>query len=206
MKSCLFVLLVFAISGVLTAQQVLLSEDFAHGLPDSWTVDTDGKRAWEFKTYRDATYMLMSAYDGKGKKGLKVKTALYSPLLDLSGKECSLRFAMANAFANGQPLRILLYTAEKKPSLEFAKSHFESLIDNPDFYNNIYQSSPWIPLPQQRESMHLAFVYDTKKVSATTTLQIAEVDVWCTDMALKNLEVEEAEDVILEAELEEKSI
>ncbi|MDO5510868.1 MAG: choice-of-anchor J domain-containing protein [Weeksellaceae bacterium] len=169
--------------GICAAQTVLLSENFASGLPVEWEVQTDGKRAWEFKTFRDASYMQMSAYAGKGKKGLKVKSTLFSPLLDLPGKQCSLRFSMANAFANGKPLRILLYTPKKTPSLEFANEHFETLIDNPDFYNNIYKESDWIPMPIVSEPRYLAFVYDTHKVSATTTLQIGEVDVWCVEVA-----------------------
>lgn len=178
----LLILLLFT-STLSFGQEVLLSENFNDGLPGDWTVETDNsKRKWIHKRYKDFSYMHMSAFGGKDKPGYKVKTTLHTPLFDIEDKECKLRFTFADAYKNGQPINVILSNEKKKPLKSLASNNWDTLVNNENSYDNLEESTPWIPLPKIKQPYHISFVYNSqtepKKIS-TTLIQLSEVDVWC---------------------------
>lgn len=180
----LLLILLFT-SSLCLSQEVLLSENFSDGLPEDWTAETtNSQRNWMFKNFRDFNYMQMSAFGGRGKPGYKVKASLQTPLLDISDKECKLKFSFADAYKNGQPLYVSLINAEKKPLKNLNPKDWESLVNNEAKYDNNEESTPWIPLPKIQQAYHISFIYDSQKGGkkskpATTIIQLSEVDVWC---------------------------
>lgn len=177
-------LTLFMLSAFCFGQEVLLSENFSDGLPDDWSIETDNpKRNWIFKSFRETTYMHMSAFGGQGKPGFEVKASLHTPLLDISDKNCKLKFAFADAFKIGQPLKVYLSSEKKKPLNSLPASFWEDLVNNTGSYDNQYESTAWIPLPRIQQPYHITFVYNSKnthdKKLSTTLIQLGEVDVWC---------------------------
>lgn len=165
-------------------QEVILSENFNKGLPDDWSIETDNpKRNWIYKNFRDTHYMHMSAFGGQGKPGYEVKASLHTPLLDLSDKNCKLRFSFADAFKNGQPLRVYVSNEKKNPLGALQSSNWDELVNNTGSYDNHYENTAWIPLPRIQQPYHITFVYQStnkeNKEISTTLIQLGEVDVWC---------------------------
>lgn len=165
-------------------QEILISENFEEGIPADWSVETNNpKRNWIHKTFREMNYMHMSAFGGQGKTGFDVKATLHTPLLDISDKNCKLKFAFADAFKNGQPLHVYLSNENKNPLGTLSQDNWKDLVNNNGSYDNNYESTPWIQLPKIQQPYHISFVYNSnqkdKKVLATTLIQLGEVDVWC---------------------------
>lgn len=177
-------LLLLMISSLGFSQEVLLSEKFENGLPDTWTVESDNNRKWIHKTFRDLSYMHMSAYGGKGKPGYEVKTQLHTPLLQIDDETCKLKFSFADAYMKGQPLSVVLSNERKQMMKKLDAKNWENLVNNKGSYDNKMETTPWIPLPNLNQAYHISFVYNSKpeegqKKIVTTLIQLNEVDVWC---------------------------
>lgn len=180
MKYFLLVLL-FAFS-ILQAQEVILAENFENGIPSQWEVKSNqNKRNWYAKTYQNSHYLSMSAFAGKGKPGYDVKAALHTPLLDLTQKKCKLRFALADAYSNGQPLQVYLTSEKFELIKKLNDDYWKDLVNNQGKYDNQYEATEWIPLPQINQAYRISFVYESKQENkiVTTIIQLNEVDVWC---------------------------
>lgn len=178
----LFIIAVFNFLYILNAQNVLLSEDFSNGLPTDWKVTTNNDyRKWQPKSFKNEHYMQMSAFGGKSKPGIEVETKLITPLIDFSEQNCKLKFVFADAFSNGQPLKIMLINESDLPLKLISDNYWGKLVNNPDFYDNLYESTEWIELPQINQPYKIAFIYSSKKQNKiiTTTIQLSEVDIWC---------------------------
>lgn len=169
-------------SSLLFAQEEIISEKFENGIPETWEVKTNNpKRKWYAKSFNNVPYVQMSAFGGRGKEGYKVKTELHSPLLDLSGKTCKIRFAFADAYQNGQPLQVYLVNEDFKPIRALKDENWKGLVNNSGRYDNAYEATPWIELPKVNQPYRITFEYNSeiKDEVVTTTIQLNEVDVWC---------------------------
>lgn len=178
----IFLFVVFSFLYTINAQNVLLSEDFSNGLPKDWKVTTNNDyRKWQSKSYNNVHYIQMSAFGGKSKPGIEVETKLITPLIDFSDKKCKLKFVFADAFSNGQPLNLMLLNDSDLPLKSISDKYWNKLVNNPDFYDNLYESTDWIELPQINQPYKIAFIYSSKKKDEiiTTTIQLSEVDIWC---------------------------
>ncbi len=162
-------------------QEVVLSMSFKGEIPKEWRISsTNPKKTWQAKSYKENYYLQMNAWAGKGNPGYKVKAILTSPLISkIDSTQCKLKFSFADAFANGQPLQISI-TDERGKKIEMLDSQYwEALVNNTDFYDNVYEETKWIPLPQIAQPYKLNFIYDSDKGKITTTIQLSQIDVWC---------------------------
>lgn len=177
MPRILFILIlspIFAFS-----QKIVIQENFEKGLPPSWQVESTHKyKKWKYKQYKNFHYITMSAFSGKNKPVDNIKTALYTPLISKEEKGCKLRFSFADAFSNGNPLELFIVDENNQLIKSIATQHYEHFIDNPSRYDNQFQSTPWIELPVLSKDYKIMFRYNSKG-NITTTIQLAEVDVWC---------------------------
>ncbi|MDO5656204.1 MAG: hypothetical protein Q4G27_08705 [Flavobacteriaceae bacterium] len=163
-------------------QDVLISENFENGIPQDWVINSTNKqRNWFAKSFRDVHYVQMSAFGGRGKPGYVVKAELHSPLFEISQKTCKLRFSFADAYQNGQPLQVLLTNEKFLPIRGLNEKYWADLVNNPDKYDNEYEATPWIDLPQINQPCRVSFIYNSKPNDEiiTTIIQLKEVDVWC---------------------------
>lgn len=162
-------------------QEVIISENFEQGLPPNWEIHTDNpKRKWYPKSYNDVPYMQMSAFGGKGKKGYHVKTELVGPSLELENKTCKLRFSFADAYQNGQPLSVAVVDHSLNVLHQFDSKLWKNLVNNKGRYDNIYEATDWMLIPNFDHPIRIAFIYDSRK-KITTLIQLSEVDVWCME-------------------------
>ncbi len=177
----LLLFLNYLIPPLVNGQEVVLSVKFKDEIPKEWNISsTNPKKTWQAKSYKDNYYLQMNAWAGKGNPGYKVKAILTSPLISkIDSTQCKLKFSFADAFANGQPLQISI-TDEKGKKLEMLDSQYwKPLLNNTDFYDNVYEETEWIPLPQIAQPYKLNFIYDSDEGRITTTIQLSQIDVWC---------------------------
>ncbi|MXV38601.1 hypothetical protein GO491_07925 [Flavobacteriaceae bacterium Ap0902] len=178
------ILIVLISLGSLNAQEVMISEKFENGIPDDWEVKTtESKRNWYAKSYKGTHYLSMSGFGGKGKPGYKVSASLYTPLLALGDKSCKLRFSFADAYSNGQPLKVYLTGEEFQLIKKIDDRYWEDLVNNKDKYDNAYEATPWIALPKLSQPYRVSLVYDSENGDniITTIIQLNEFDVWCEE-------------------------
>lgn len=176
------ILLFLILNSFSFAQEEILSENFDNGIPEDWQVNTTNeKRKWYAKSFNDISYVQMSAFGGKGKPGYIVKTELHSPLLDLSEKACKLRFTFADAYQNGQPLKVYLSNEKLNLIRGLNEENWQHLVNNSGKYDNNYETTEWIDLPKINQPYRICFLYDSKSDDEiiTTIIQLNEVDVWC---------------------------
>ena len=179
-----YIIFIFLFSALGYGQEEVLSENFSAGIPSDWKVtSTVEKRGWFAKSYKDFNYIQMSAFGGQGKPGYKVKTELHSPLVETSDKKCKLKFAFADAFQNGQPLKVQLSGENYKPLRGLPDTAWKDLVNNSEKYDNVYEATQWIDLPALNQPYRITFVYDSAQEDkiVTTLIQLSEVDVWCEE-------------------------
>ncbi|MGI9525830.1 MAG: hypothetical protein ACR2MS_01835 [Weeksellaceae bacterium] len=173
---------ILCVSTKLFSQEVLLEENFSHGIPTNWSVEsTMSSRNWYAKTYKETTYVTMSAFAGKGKQGYEVMAKLHTPLLEIGQKQCKLRFTFADAYGNGQPLQVFLTDEQFNIVKKLDEKAWAHLVNNSGKYDNKYEAVEWIALPRLNKAYRISFVYDSKQEDKiiTTIIQLKEVDVWC---------------------------
>jgi hypothetical protein len=165
-------------------EELPYSTEFNSGIPSNWTiVNTTGDREWQGRDFDDVFYAQMSAFN----QGdiVDVETWMITPLFDFDAQSGEyIQFKMADAFENGNPLRLVYstdYSGSGNPTsanwTEIGSSEIANLINNPDGYDNIYEDSGQIDLSMVTGKAHLAFVYDSQNATVSTTVQISEVNV-----------------------------
>ncbi|MBV7441841.1 choice-of-anchor J domain-containing protein [Weeksellaceae bacterium TAE3-ERU29] len=176
-KLSIFLLLIFSVFSF--AQTIVVQEDFKDGLPDEWEVKTDHKyKKWKAKSYKDYHYITMSAFSGRNKPIEEIKTYLYTPVISKEERGCKLKFSFADAYSNGNPLEVFLVDEDKKLIKSINEKFYVELINNDSKYDNNFESTEWIDLPNVGKDYHIAFRYNSKgKIS--TTIQLDAVDIWC---------------------------
>lgn len=161
------------------SQTIVISENFRNGIPQEWEVTTSNpKRSWKAKKYKSNYYISMSAFNGRDKQPLLVKSSFFSPILKDSLNRCKLKFSFADAYSNGQPLSIYITDSEKNIVKKINSEYFEKYVNNNHRYDNNFEASPWIPLPELNIPYRIEFRY-TSQGKISTTIQLNEVDVWC---------------------------
>lgn len=175
----IFLSLLFFFIKFVPAQTVIISENFKNGIPKAWEVSsTNPYRTWEAKNYRDFHYVNISAFGGRNKPAVDVVSSLYTPEISDSLQACKLKFSLADAYSNGQPLSVYITDNEKNILKKIPEKHFASFINNPGKYDNRYDVTSWINLPKLEIPYKIEFRYTSNK-EVSTTIQLNEVDVWC---------------------------
>ena len=83
----------------LQSAAIPFNETFDNGLGKWQNENTQGTRNWMKKEYSGVSYVKMSAYGGKGKPNVKVKSYLISPLFNFDAQENEiLEFELADRF------------------------------------------------------------------------------------------------------------
>ena len=169
--------ILISISGF--AQKIVVQEDFKAGLPNEWKVETNHKyKKWKAKSYKDYHYITMSAFSGKNKPIEDIETYLYTPIITKEEQGCKLKFSFADAYGNGNPLEVFLVDENKKLIKSINSKFYIDLVNNDGRYDNNFESTEWIDLPNIGKDYHIAFRYNSNgKIS--TTIQLNAVDIWC---------------------------
>lgn len=157
-------------------------EDFTGGIPDDWLLtNTVGDRVWEGRSFDGEYYVQMGAFASG--EIVDVTTWLITPEVDFeSSSEKTIEVVLADAFENGNPLRVMYSTdyTEGDPStatwVEVGRDQIDPLINNPDTYDNVYESSGKIDLSEITENAHMAFVYESGG-TISTTIQLYSVEI-----------------------------
>ncbi len=144
---------------------------------DNWTVIIEeGTRSFEIQEYNDAKYMQMSAYNS----GESNTTWMISPVFDIdSATDKVLSFEVADAFQNGNPLKLVYstdYDGSDCPAnftwTEIASDEIAALINNSGSYDNSFESTGNIDISAISGSAVFAIVYEGSASGITTTVQI----------------------------------
>ncbi len=161
-------------------------EEFNSGIPATWeTVATTGTALWNPNDFGGVFYAQMSAFAGGGNPILDVVTWLVTPEIDFDaqGNE-ALRIKMADAFQNGNPLKIFYstdYTGNGDPNsatwTQIGADETAGLINNGGFFDNVYEDSDPIDLSTVTGTGYVAFVYDSNGGTISTTLQLDRVEI-----------------------------
>jgi hypothetical protein len=160
------------------------SESFDSGIPSSWTsINLSGSRSWIVEDFDNVSYATNDAFNGMGNPILDVVSWLITPEIDFdaqTGETLELRFA--DAFENGNPFTVYYstdYSGTGNPEnanwTQIGDSVIEPLINNPDFFDNIYESTGAIDLSAPIGTGHVAFVYNSAGGTISTTIQISDV-------------------------------
>lgn len=173
-------------TGGATSDVVLKTLPFDEGfsaekLPEGWkSAKVKGDREWQKKSYSGKNYMQMSAYSKTGT--LDVETWLITPQIDLAGAtNAVLKIKLADAFQNGNPLRIT-YSTDYDGKSEITTATWKEigaeivakLINNKGKYDNKYEESEGITIPESGK-VFVAFIYDSKGGTISTTVQLENV-------------------------------
>ena len=180
MKFLILAFIFFALP--VCSQEILLTENFENGIPDDWQLKSSNERRnWFAKTFNDVPYVQMSAFGGKGKPGYKVVAELHSPLMVIDEKTCKLRFSFADAYQNGQPLKVFITNENMQPVKSLNSIYWAEMVNNSGKYDNVYEATDWIQLPKLNQPYRIGFIYDSNDAEniITTIIQLKEVDVWC---------------------------
>lgn len=157
--------------------------DFSNGIPDDWTVvNTAGSRVWEGRDFDGVFYAQMSAFNNN--EVLDVETWMITPPFDFDGQSGEImELEIADAFQNGNPLKVMYstdYSGSGDPSeaswTEIASDKIDPLINNPDSYDNVYESTGAIDLSGISGEAYIAFLYDSDG-TISTTIQLSKVDI-----------------------------
>lgn len=175
----IFLSLIFFPINYAIAQTAFISEDFKNGIPRDWAVVSNNSyRTWQAKKFKTFHYINISAFGGKNKPAIDVISSLYTPVINDSLQGCKLKFSLADAYSNGQPLSIYITDANKNIVKKIPDEYFADFINNPKTYDNHYDATPWIDLPKLKIPYRIEFRYTSNK-KISTTIQISEVDIWC---------------------------
>ena len=175
----LSVFLLLILPAFIFAQKIVIQEDFKDRLPKEWEVKTDHKyKKWKAKSYKDYHYITMSAFSGKNKPIEEIKTYLYTPIISKEEKGCKLKFSFADAYSNGNPLEVFLVDKDKRLIKSINSSFYADLVNNKGRYDNKFEATQWIPLPDLGKDYSIAFRYNSNK-KISTTIQLNAVDIWC---------------------------
>ncbi|MDO5607021.1 MAG: DUF5689 domain-containing protein [Capnocytophaga sp.] len=158
------------------------SESFAASstsLPSGWSViNTKGTFEWRVGVHssNNVNRVRMSAYNANGT--LDVISWLITPKINLDVNTHVLKVKIADAFQNGNPLKVKYstnYSGSGSPDAatwtEIGASQIAALINNTATHDNNYEESAAIPLPLTGE-VYIAFVYESGgNISTTIDLQ-----------------------------------
>ena len=166
----------------LQSAAIPFNETFDNGLGKWQNENTQGTRNWMKKEYSGVSYVKMSAYGGKGKPNVKVKSYLISPLFNFDAQENEiLEFELADAFSNGNPLKVMYSKDYNGVNIDKATwkelTIPNTLFNNSSGYDNNYESSGDIDLSGIRGKAVIAFIYDSNKGKITSTAQLSEVHI-----------------------------
>lgn len=157
-------------------------EGFENGIPSNWTeTRTKGDRVWEARDYGGDHYVQMGAFASGNI--LDVEAWLITPKLNFeSQSDKTIEILLADAFENGNPLKVMYSTDYEggNPTAatwtEIGRSQIDPLINNPDTYDNNYESSGKIDLSMVTKNGHIAFLYESGG-TVSTTIQLFSVEV-----------------------------
>ncbi len=161
-------------------------EEFNAGIPADWTtVATTGTSVWEPNDFGGVFYVDMSAFQGSGNPIEDVVTWLITPSIDMDAQDGeSMTIFMADAFQNGNPLKIFFstdYDGTGNPNdftwTQIGADETAGLINNGGFFDNVYEESDAIDLSGVSGNAHIAFVYDSAGGTISTTLQLDRVEI-----------------------------
>ncbi len=158
------------------------SDDFESYTADTssnanWNVVTEtGNRHFQVKEFSSNKYMQMSAYNS----GEDNKTWMISPKFDIStATDKVLSFKLADAFENGNPIKLLYstdYDGSDCPTnftwTEIGSSEVAALINNSGSYDSNFESTGDIDISSISGSAVFAIVYEGSGSGITTTVQI----------------------------------
>ena len=157
---------------------------FDSGIPTGWIVtNTVGNREWQGDDFGGEFFAEMSSFNSGDI--LDVVSWLVTPEIDFDAQSGeTLEIVVADAFRNGNPLQVFYandYSGSGNPSgstwTQIGASQIDPIINNPDTFDNNFESTGDIDISMINGKGYLAFVYDAMNATVSTTIQINEINI-----------------------------
>ncbi|WP_299115534.1 DUF5689 domain-containing protein [uncultured Winogradskyella sp.] len=162
---------------------IVYEENFTDGLTGWEVVNTVGTRQWQANDFDGEFYARGSAFSGG--TILQMVSWLISPSFDFDAQaDESLVLEIADAFSNGDPLRVYYsndYVSGNDPSTatwtEIGTDQILALPVNTGFFDNEYDQTDLIDLSGVTGDAVIAFVYDSNNATVSTTIDLSDVKI-----------------------------
>lgn len=171
-------------TGILPTLDLPAAIGFDSGIPSGWVVtNSTGARTWEGDDFGGEFFAEMSAFNSGDI--LDVVTWMITPEIDFDAQSGeSVEIVVADAFRNGNPLEVFYstdYSGTGNPSgatwTQIGASQIDPIINNPDTFDNNFESSGDIDISMVNGKGFLAFVYDSKGGTVSTNIQINQINI-----------------------------